>query len=54
MMMNWSHNDLTVIEQALKQAIAGEADYQAIYAYQEVLDKIKGQPPSQSSAASTI
>lgn len=41
-MVQWDENDLAVIEEALKQALANEADYQAIYAYQEVLHKIKG------------
>ena len=41
-MVQWNANDLAVIEEALKQALANEADYQAIYAYQEVLNKLKG------------
>ena len=51
-MVQWNVNDLAVIEQALKLALANEADYKAIYAYQEVLNKLKGETESNSFAAS--
>ena len=51
-MVQWDANDLAVIEEALKQALANEADYQAIYAYQEVLNKLKGESGSTSLTAS--
>lgn len=49
--MNLSRNDLTVIEQALKQAMNNDADYQAITAYQQVLDKLKEQSAAEEPAA---
>lgn len=50
--VQWNANDLAVMEEALKQALANEADYQAIYAYQEVLNKLKGGVESGSLTAS--
>jgi hypothetical protein len=41
--------DLAVIEQALKQAIAGGADYQEILTYQEVLNKLHGKKAQPST-----
>jgi hypothetical protein len=38
--VNWDQNDLVVVQEALKSAMANESDYQAILTYQEVLDKI--------------
>ncbi|RXT05681.1 hypothetical protein [Ammoniphilus sp. CFH 90114] len=43
-MVQWSNNDLAVIEEALKEAMANQADYQAVLAYQEVLQKLQGNP----------
>ncbi|MEW9669291.1 hypothetical protein [Ammoniphilus sp. 3BR4] len=41
-MAEWTRNDLAVIEEALKEAMANQADYQAVLAYQEVLQKLQG------------
>jgi hypothetical protein len=38
-MMDFQQHELTVIEQALKQAMNQSTDYQEIYAYQELLKK---------------
>ncbi|RBW69086.1 hypothetical protein [Bacillus taeanensis] len=37
--MNFQQHELTVIEQALKQAMNQSTDYQEIYAYEELLKK---------------
>lgn len=49
-MTQWSTNDQAVIEDALRQAMANETDYQAILAYQEVLNKIQGKNSLETSA----
>ncbi|WP_134703926.1 hypothetical protein [Ammoniphilus sp. YIM 78166] len=49
-MPQWNSNDLAVIEEALKEAMANQADYQAVLAYQEVLSKLQGK----AGAADTL
>jgi hypothetical protein len=41
--MELSANDQAIIEQALKAAAANSADYQEIYQYEDVLNKLKQQ-----------
>jgi hypothetical protein len=41
--MTLNENDHAIIEQALKAAAANSADYQEIYQYEDVLNKLKQQ-----------
>ncbi|MBO9128404.1 hypothetical protein [Bacillus sp. 165] len=38
--MQMNTNDLAVVEQALKSALANSSDYQEIYQYQDLLEKL--------------
>jgi hypothetical protein len=47
--MQMDSNDKAVIEQALKAALANSADYQDIYQYQTVLEKLTNKSSQNSN-----
>lgn len=53
-MVEWSTNDFAVIEEALKEAMANQADYQAVLAYQEVLQKLQGKSAAENTLEANI
>jgi putative IMPACT (imprinted ancient) family translation regulator len=45
--MNLTNQDMAIVEQALQEAMNNVSDYQAIMAYQNVLNKLKSEGKEQ-------